>query len=261
MTDVSNAADDSRGIGDNMPPEQTLKERIEEVYAEQFGQISDIADRANALPKEISTDTECGQVADIVSEAGKLSRKLEDLRKVEKEPFIRDGKIVDATFKENRLLRLENISNGLTTRITAFNRAKAAKARAEQQAAEKAAREAQEQANLDARMEAEAGNYQAVTDHLDTAHKAAAAVQEASALIKAAEVTRVVSDSGTKVTTRTEVKARVTDWQKVDLNALRAFIKPEHIEQALRQFVRINKKNVPIEGVEFYDDEVASVRS
>lgn len=260
MTASSNAAA-LADIGHNHPPEPTLRERIEETYSIQFAAIDGIASRANALPKEIATDADCGLVADVVSAASKMCKTLEALRKVEKEPFIRDGKVVDVTFNEGRIVRLDKIGEGLTSRISAFNRAKAAKAREEQAAIERKAREAAEQARLDAAMEAEGGNYAAEQHHNEAAHKATAQAQEAAAPIKAAHVTRVVSDAGTKITTRTEVKARVIDWQAIDLNALRPFIKQDAVEAALRLHVKQYKKSVPIAGVEFFDDETASIRS
>lgn len=261
MTASSEAVQLDRGIGDNLPPEPTLKERIEETYAEQFGQIATIAEQANALPKEVKTDDECGQVADVAANASKLAKTLDKLRETEKAPYLRDSRVVDATFKEGKIGRLELIVDGLTKRITAFNRAKAAKARAEQEEIVRKAREAAEQSRLDAAMEAEAGNYAAVADHVSTADQAAARAQEATAPVKAAEVTRVVSDAGTKVTTRTEVKARVTSWQTIDLNSLRSFIKQDAVEAALRLHVKQFKKSVPITGVEFFDDETAVIRT
>jgi hypothetical protein len=254
-------SEEAASIGHNMPPEPTLRERIEETYAAQFAEVETLAVKANALPKVIATDDDVGKVADVAAETRKAAANLDRLRKVEKEPHLRDAETVDAVFNEARIKRLKKITDGLSERITTYNRAKAAQAREEQAKREREARDAEEKARLDAAMEAEAGNYTAVADHVEQAHQAAAQAEQAAAPVKAADATRMRSAGGTTVSTRTVVKARVIDWETVDLNKLRPFIKHEHVEAALGRFVAINKKAVPIAGVEFYDDETAIIRS
>lgn len=248
-------------IGHNMPPEPTLRERIEETYVDQFTEIDAIAAKANALPAEIKNDADLGLVADVAVAASKLAKKLEIMRKVEKEPFLRDSKVVDATFTENRIARLERISAALNQRATAYNNAKLRRAEDERRAAERVARDLAEKQRLDAAMELEAGNSAGAVQHIDQAQRHEEVAREAAAPVKAADLTRVKSESGATATMRTEVKARVLDWQKIDLNALRTFIKQDAVEAALRLHVKQFKKTVPIPGVEFYDDAVAQFRS
>lgn len=248
-------------LGHNNPPEPTLRERIEETYVDQFAEIETLATRANALPAEIKTDDDLGAVADVAVAASKLAKKLETLRKAEKEPYLRDGKIVDATFTENRIARLERITGALNQRATAYNNAKLRKADEERRAAERAARDLAERQKLDAAMELEAGNSAGAVEHLENAQRHEEVAREAAAPVKAADLTRVKSEGGATATTRTEVKARVLDWQKIDLNALRSFIKQDAVEAALRLHVKQFKKSVPITGVEFFDDAVAQFRS
>jgi hypothetical protein len=258
---VSATSSETAPLGHNNPPAPTLAERIEADYAEKFAEIVALAEAANAAPLLVLTDEDVGTVSDVVVKARALGKALEAARKREKQPFIDDGKLVDTLFTKARLERLETISTKLTERVTTYNRVKADEARKAQREAERVARDLAEQARLDAEMEAQGGNTAAVTEHVETALQAEQQARQAAAPVSAADATRVRSGSGAVATTRTVVKARVIDPEKLDLNKLRGFIKPEHIDEALRRFVATNKKTIPIPGVEFYDDETAVIRS
>ena len=138
---------------------------------------------------------------------------------------------------------------------------KAAEARRLKEEEERKARAEAEEKRLDALLAAESGQLQ----EAQKLNQEAAAVEDkaeeiASQPTRAADLTRVRGDTGTTISTKTEVKARVVDWENIDLNKLRNFFKRDDVEKALRAFTRINKKTIPIIGVEFYDDETAQVR-
>jgi hypothetical protein len=260
-----------RGIGDNRGPEPTLKERLEEKHAELFGLIDALDERANALKEKlphgklgkvlVATDDDLGKLSDVVVEARKLTKRLEDQRKAEKEPFLLGGKVVDATFTEGRKDRIDAISDALTLAASAYNRAKADRAREAQRAEEARMRKLEQEAREAAAIAADFGEPELVADHNEVAHKASVAAHAVAAPVKAADVTRVYSAGGTTATTRTTVKARILDVDKIDLNKLRAWFEDDHIQGALNKYVKTHKKTRPLEGVEFYDEETASFRS
>lgn len=252
-------SDDRLGIGGNNPPEPTLTETLSDRYADLFGEVEPLATRANALPASLETDDQVGETGDVVTDAVALKKRIDDARKKEKAPIIAAGKEVDALFNA-ALDRLARISNALTQRVTDYNRAKAAAERRRREEEERKAREQAEAARLDAAFEAEGGDIKAAEQHFKQADLAEQHAEEAAQPVRAADLTRVRSEGGTTVSTKTEVKARVVDWDAIDLNKLRHFFKREDVEKALRAFTRINKKSVPIAGVEFYDEETAQFR-
>ncbi len=260
MTDLSDGALLYRiGAGHNNPPEPTITERINETYAGEFAKVEPLAARANALPASIETDDEVGATGDVVTAASSLKREIDAIRKREKAPIIAAGKELDAVFN-SPIDRLSRIADTLTQRVTVYNRAKAARERRQREEEERKAREAAEAARLDAAFEAESGDIKAAEQHFKHADLAEQHAEEAAQPVRAADLTRVRSEGGTTVSTKTEVKARVIDWDAIDLNKLRHFLKREDVEKALRAFTRINKKSVPIAGVEFYDEETAQFR-
>lgn len=116
---------------------------------------------------------------------------------------------------------------------------------------------AEEQARADQAARDEAARIAAAeADRLaaQAAHAAEAAEQKTSSL------SRTAGAYGTSSSLRENWKARIADHGKVDLAAIRDFIKPEAIEDAANRFAKLHKNTKPVAGVEFYDASRAVVR-
>lgn len=246
-------------IGGNNPP--PLREILAERFARTSMEIDQLAKRADGAPKKVVDDEQFGAVGDIAKDARTLSKSIEEKRKVEKEPFLQGGRDVDAFFG-TLTDRVKRIADTLQARADEYARAKAAEERRKrEEEARRLAAEEQRQREI-AEREAERNRPTASAKHEDRANYAQerAAAAAAGAEARAAELTRTRSAAGTVASARTSWDFEITDIGKVPLDTLRPFIKREHIEQAIRSFVRINKDAVPLEGVRIFENVKANFR-
>jgi len=242
-----------RGIGDNRPPSpvEIFKEALAEKYTAELAKIGPIADRANAAPAAIKSDDELALWGKISVDASTLFKQLDEARKNEKRPMT---EAVDGFFADSK--RLERIVAAAQEKGTAWNRAKAAKARAEQEAEAQRLREEAEAKRIAAEFEMnEATSVIAAGE--------AAALEVRAEVVEtpqtAADLTRVKAD-GVMATTATTWSFEIVDASKIDLNAIRMFIDPKAIETAIRKIVRTQKGATKIEGVRVFQDETAQFR-
>lgn len=255
MTDRS----DAPGLGHNRPPEPTIPERLADTYTELMAQADAIAKRANDAPKIVPDDAGLAAIGDIGAEALKLWKQADADRQNEKAPYLTAERQVDGFFKPV-LERLDRIKRAMLDRATAYNRAKAEAerkqreeaARREREEAEARKREA-EQAAADGRVEDAMADVQAAEQAQDNAAAAAA-----HAAAPAADMTRVRSEAGTVITTATRWRHEITDFDAIPLDRLRAYIKRDAIDAALRQFVKNGHRQLP--GVRIYQEEAAQFR-
>lgn len=246
-------------IGHNNPP--PLREILAEKFAPTAREIDALAERANGAPREITNEEQYGAVGDIAVQARKLSKSIDEKRKAEKEPYLQGGRDVDAFFG-TLIDRVKRIADTLQQRADAYARAKAdEERRRRQEEARKAEAEEQRQREIAAK-EAERNRPTSAAKHEDKAEAAAERVAEAQAAasVKAAELTRTRSATGTVASARTNWDFEITDINVIPLNELRPFIKREHIEQAIRQFVRINKGSAALTGVRVFESTKANFR-
>lgn len=263
MTTTASLSDDAarHGIGGNSPPEVTLVDRLKEGHAAIIAELADLAELANGAPKEITSDQQAADVTQIAADAGDLRKKLDDTRKEEKEPFLTAGREVDGFFREP-IERADRIDKVLMGRVTAYNKAKALRERLAREEAERIQREAADAARKAAEEAAAAGRTEDAMADLEAAVHAEDAADEIAQTPapSLADSTRIQTESGLTVSTHTEWKFEITDNAKVDLEALRPFIKPDAIDAALRAFVRINKGTRQIAGVRIFEDMKATRR-
>lgn len=257
MTDHSEAV---AGPGHNMPPEVTLADRLQEAHAAVIANLDTLAELANGAPKDIADDRQAADVADLAARAGDLRKKLDAIRKKEKDPFLTAEREVDGFFRDP-IARADRIDKALMQRVTAYTRAKAEKERFEREETARKAREAEEAARRQAEEAMSAGRTEdAMADIEDAQDAARQAAEVAAAPVSASEATRIHTDGGMTVTPKTEWAFEIVDPAKVDLEALRPFIKPDAIEAAVRAFVRINKGTRQIAGVRIFEDMKATRR-
>lgn len=242
-------------IGGNNPP---IKEILADQYKELVDEIEPLADRANALPREIEDDEGLGPVGEVVLDAKKLSRKLEDTRTTEKAPHLAAGREVDHFFHP-LIDRLDKIVSVFEAEATRYQRTKVEAER--RRAADEAAKfRADEERKL---REAEVAKRDSTAERkkdeaADLSNQAAEADRRADA--SPAELTKVRAENGVTASAKAKWTFRIVDLASIDLNSLRDFFRVEDIEKAIRSKVAIHKGNSKIEGVEVFEDVKATFR-
>ena len=256
---MSLTTDNPRAIvGGNKPP---LAEVLADQFAELTGEIEGIAALASDAPKKIETDTAFGKIGDIVKEARKLTKRLDDARDTEQRPHLEAKRTIDGFFK-GHMERLSRIADVLQERADAYTQAKAAAARREREAeARRQAEEAERQRQIAAR-QAEANRPTAAAKHAELAERADDRAAEATAAAHAsnADLTRVRSSGGTVASGRTEWDFEIIDYAAVSLETLRPYIARAEVEKALRSYVRVNKGAAPLAGVRIFEKIKANFR-
>lgn len=251
-------SEEPAGLGHNQPPEPTLPERLADTHSAALIDVDALAEKANNLPKEVATDADRDKIADVAADAGKHWKALDGFRIAEKAPFLKAERDVDTFFREP-LARTERIEKALTQRVTLYNRAqkkKADDARIEEERKQRAIAAAAAKAAEEA---AAAGRVEDAMADVEFAHEAAAKAEEIAAA-PIAEPEPVKTAGGTTIGTNVKWMFEITDLSKIDLEALRPFIKPEALEAAIRAFVRINKGGRQIAGVRIFEDDTAQIR-
>lgn len=249
------ATNEQSMIGHNRPP---ISEVLTEQHRNLIAEIEPLAERANAMPRKVEKDEDLGPIGDLVVDASKLAKRLEGVRKAEKEPFLQGGKDVDAFFKP-LVERAERIADAFEAIATQYQRDKAAAAR---RAAEEEARKLRE-AEEKKRQEAEQAKRQATADRkLDQAEELADKAEEAEAKAAAsnAELTKVRTDSGVTAGTRTVWNFQITNYEAIPLDKLRPYFKREHVESAIRSLVGIQKGSTNLDGVRVFEDIKSTFR-
>lgn len=232
-------------IGDNNPP--PLPEILAQNYAFLCAELETLAQRANEAPKKIVDEATAEAVVAIRKDATAFFKKADGIREQEKEPHLQASRDVDDFFRplKERAERMRKFFIGVEDERA---RELAAEERRRREDEARKAREEEQRQREIAERQAAAARPVAAAKAED---KAEAAAERASRL----EVAPVVIDGA-----KAEWTFTIVDAEKVDLNALRAFIPQEAIEKALRQHVRIHKGSRPIAGVEFFEDFKAKRR-
>ncbi len=255
--------------GDNKPP---LSEQLATRFEEQLKQVEEIAARATAAPRAIEDEAQHNDLAQIVKDARTLTKTLDSHFKAEKAPWLEGGRTVDSFFKEPRE-RLDRIMSGMEKRIKAHLDAKAAaeRARLAEEARQARERELAAQREADARLAEAAKARQNADVHetkmveaatasaLAAAHGSEARDAEKQSEAKPAELARTRTEAGLS-TLQTFWDFEIVDLEAVSLVKLRPFIKEEHIEMAVRSFVKTHGGSQQIPGVRIFQQTKANVR-
>ncbi len=250
------AAENERAvIGGNSPP---IAETLADQYKDLIAKIEPIAERANALPKKIQSDQDLEKVAPVIVDANELSRKLEATRKVEKEPYLSAGREVDAFF--NPLVdRLDRIADTFENLSTTYQREKIARERREREAEAARLREAEEKKRAEAEKAKRPDTVERKHDEADELSLQAAQAEEKAAAANK-DLGRMQTATGVKVGVRTSWDFRITDYEAIPLEKLRPYLKREHVEQAIRSYVKIQKGSTSLAGVEAFEDVSTNFR-
>lgn len=180
----------------NNPPEPTVRERIEQLYARELARIAELIASCEAAPASIGNDETAGKVGDLKKMVRTALKAADEARKIEKEPHMTRAKEVDAIFI-NLMDKLEAawkkpneaLGDYLEKKKEAERLERERKAKEERDKAERLAREAAELAERrriadEAAAEAEAARREA-SENKDSAEQrklnAVAAVAKAKA--------------------------------------------------------------------------------
>jgi hypothetical protein len=264
-------------MGGNRPPDwaHLETERLKSEYVGYRTTATELLELSKSAPEIIDNNDDMLRTAALVKRIADLDARVEETRKVEKEPHLRCGNAVDQYFGSVRafLFRAKKtdkpgIGDTLQARIDNFNQRKAAE---ERRVREETERKAREEANRLARVREEnerkereareAAERARKPERIAELEQAANVAAEAVAQTKAdesiaradlsnaradmaaptADLVRTRGDDGVLVTMRQEGFAEVTDSSKLDAVTLWAFVKEDAKAAAFRAWAKMNQ--------------------
>ena len=254
------------GIGHNRPPVSAL---FVEEHKDLIDEVEALAGRANAAKDtmadgKIANDNERDTWVAIGIAAKKVAKQVCERREEVVAPIREEVNDWNRLFGVNanphpeslhaRCLRIKNAAESLAGAYADVQRAAAQKAAAE--AAARAREEAQRK--LD---EAAASGEGVIADvALQDAEKAEHKAKHLEAQALGAVAGPVRTEAST-ISSTTHWDFRIVDTSKVDLNGpLRAHIKLDVIEKAIRAHVRANRDTMPLAGVEIFKTNTPRLR-
>lgn len=263
-------------IGHNNPPDWAAitTEAMTTQYADLMASTATMLAGAQELPKIVESPEDSEIVSKAVKDLRDTSARAEAARVAEKEEFLRKGNAVDQFFKGLQT-RLNKGADILHARVHNYNErrriAEEERRRRELAEAQRIAREAQKRLAEEQRLRADAeraaararkpenieAHEQRAEQHDEKAESArvdtlmaTAAADEArlAALQPAAEMVRERFDNGVLNTMGKEGYVEITDIDQIDLNALRPYLKDEHVLAALKAFAKKTSYKKPMAG-------------
>lgn len=237
---------DRDGIGGNMPPDplEILRDDLSEKASVLIARRKAIEASLPMVPERIEDEDTAAGVIDLLDIVAKCKKAAEAMHKVEKEPYLEGGRVVDRFFNATLFDPFDAIRKRLDPqRVDWLSR----KAATEKRRRDEAARLAQEEADRLAR-EAAAAAAAIQTD----ADLEAAILAEEAATVAVADVARTEKDAGAKLadlsrargtlgtasSLRTRWVGEIVDLATLDLEALRPHLPSDALQQAVNAFVR-----------------------
>jgi flagellar biosynthesis GTPase FlhF len=242
-------------MGDNIgaPYAESVADRLEQDYGELLDNAKNTIADANDLPHVVESSIDVSAVAAVVVKLRDLAARGKSHRAAEKEPYLRAGEAVFTFFTKRLVEPLDNCRATLQSRLNDYKQRQLAEERAKREAEAAVARKQQEEARR-AREAAEAAERRARSDTAKeqrAAEAAAARVEDdmssaeaekaiLSTMAKAGKMVgeRFEGDRAGLVTMRKVPVVIIEDASKLNLEALRPYIKEEHLLSALRQWAR-----------------------
>lgn len=226
-------------IGHNGPPsdEEILSEKLNATYA---GEIQKIEDLSATHVADVVDDETAAKAADFLSSVKAARKAIELAHKVEKDGFLKLGKVVDG-FKNRHVARLEKIAERPAAMQEKFLLVKAQKERERLRQIAEAEREKAEALAAQAQAHAVEGIHDTAHDLMDAAietDEKALRIDNYATTSKASKLARTISETGAVSGLRTTWAGEIESIGAVDLNALRHYLKEDHIQQAVNAFVR-----------------------
>lgn len=259
MTNPPVAAPGSIGHNSQIPTPTQVTEELSMRFGDMLTSTASLVADATELPVPIKSQADLGIVSQVIIKARELAKRAESTREAEKGPYYRAGLSVDAFFKKSIMEKLATVSTRLDRAVNDYQQAilaaERARRAAEQRAAEEEARKAAEKA---ARARAEERKVQTQID-ADLAERRRVEAEEA-AQQTAAGMTRTRFEDGPLVSMRTVKFAEITNISDVDLLALRPYLKPSAIEDAVKRWAVATEYRATMPGVKVGEREESIVR-
>lgn len=241
-------------IGGNNPPPDTFPERMKEKYGSVFDSLEPLAELADEQPAALADDAGLSKVGDIIREVRRLFKEIEDIRKKEKDAFLRGGREIDDyfTLRKDAVKRVWDAMQALADDYQ--DRKKKAEAERLKAAADAAHKEA-----LRLREQAQTEQTAQSAEQANEASARADEMTSKAATSTPADLTRVRTDNGTTSATE-KWTYLIEDWSAIDMNVLRPFIPRERVEAAIQSYANFHKEKSAIAGVKFFTKTKAVVR-
>ncbi len=282
---MTDAAWDTRGMGDNRPPvREILAERNKELRPLLEAEGVDLTERRDVLleatanaPTVITTEEECHKVEDLIKMILSCAKDSEARRKSDKAPTREAGAIVDGFYKgiADQPFKNSPLATADKTLRAPLNVYLQQKAEAERRVREEIERKAREEAEKAAREAARLEQVARDEKGLEAAILAEAAAKIAAAdselaqkeaAANAAELSRTRSDYGAVASLRTfwdhtpedSACADPVDRDKVDKDLIWPFIPMDALDKAVKGYVKAGGREC--RGVRIFKDTSAVVR-
>lgn len=239
------------GIGHNSAPP------VAGDYGELIARINLLIDSFGRAPQTIDSDDTAEKITDLTKMLKEAAKKAELARKQEKEPFLEQGKQVDAYFQK-MAEPAEVAAKDLEKRLGAWRTYKAEQERKRLlEEAAKARIEAERVAAEAAKLE-QAGMQEVANDTLAEAQKTDETAQRLeAAAADNKQLGKVRGEYGKTVATKRWV-FDVADYTKVDVASLARYLDTVAIDKAIRSYVAGGGRSLT--GVHIYETETVSVR-
>lgn len=264
-------------IGDNVgvPYAEGVLDRLELDYGQLLDNAKDTLSDADELPSTVESAIDVSAVAGIVVKLRDLVARGESHRVAEKEPYLRAGNAVQTFFSKRVIEPLDAKRKELTRRIDVFKQRQLAEERARREAEAAAARKAMYEAEK-LRQEAEAKARRARSaENIEAQKKEAARAKiEAEMAAAKAEETHLATmasssslvgerfegDRSGMVGMRKVPVVFIDDVSKLDLEALRPYLKEEALLSALRAWAKATNYSREMAGATVGMRDATNVR-
>jgi len=238
-------------FGANKAP---LDEVLNQDFADVAKGVAALAQEIKDLPAKVKSEADFARWGSFSTKVTAYATRLEELRTKETKPMFDANKAIKLHF-DTLADSLKQAIAPLTKAANDYVREKDARERVEREAAAKALREKEEQA----RQKAEDGGRGAARA-AGQAETFGAQAEELERTTTVAENVRVSIAGGGSASASNKYSFTITDYDKIDLEKLRPFLKREAIEQAIRAVVNIHKEKTEITGVTVTRDVEARAR-
>lgn len=247
-------------IGHNsmIPTPKQVTDEMTMRFADLLNDADTALIQSDNLPSKIKNKDDLGHVSRAVLTLRELGKKAESNREAEKGPYWRAGLSVDAFFKEI-ITRLDKTSNLLNRRVNDYQQEQLAAERRRREEEERETRRIAEEARLKAERARTEANRAARDIEAALAERRASEAEEAAQATPAGMVRERFSD-GPLVTMKTVKFVEITSMSDVDLLALRPYLKPSAIEDAVKRWAVATEYRATMPGVQCGEREESVVR-
>jgi len=241
-------------FGHNKAP---LEEVLKNDFADLEKEVDEAVAKIKARPTKIKDETDFAAVGRLAIDAGKLTKRIDGLRKDETTPLYNAQKDIKAHF-DLLAAKIETAVQPHQREADNYTREKAAR---EKRAREEEAKRLRDKEDAERqKAETATGSAAARAEGRAEAIGAQADAAERAANISAADAVRTKVAGGGVATAKQSLAFEITDYDAIDLNKLRPYFNRDHVEAAIRSMVRVQKMNTNLPGVDVRWDTKAAFR-